>query len=100
MVQRTTFLRVQRTLIVSQKVPFSEDGQVARVVNAPIFSSVAGTPVLLRGKVDFIQDETEGTSYLGYCSLEEVYVQWLSVGESRFALVLSNCKESSVFYFN
>lgn len=44
--------------------------------------------------------EPQAGRILGYCSLEETYVQWLSLRDGRFLLLLSNGAETSEFYFS
>lgn len=44
--------------------------------------------------------EPQAGRILGYCPLEETYVQWLPLRDGRFLLLLSNGSETSEFYFS
>lgn len=47
-----------------------------------------------------MKDLDEETDYVGFCDLENVYIQWLPLTPDQYALVLSNGTDSSIFYFN
>jgi len=47
-----------------------------------------------------MKDLDEETDYVGFCNLENVYIQWLPLQTDRYALILSNGTDCSIFYFS